>query len=92
MASATGKVRWKMIGYVQLYFKVVGEIENYYAKFDGDFEKPLTRFRLFSIKSSMKRAYKKFDKIYSVDFISKEEWEENRSGDEISISCGENGK
>lgn len=81
-----------MIGYVQLYFKVVGEKENYYAKFDGDFDKPLTRFRLFSIKSSMKRVYKKFDKIYSVDFISKEEWEENRSGDEISISWGENVK
>ncbi len=78
-----------MIGYVQLYFKVVGEKEIYYAKFDGDFEKPLTRFRLFSIKSIMKRAYKKFDKIYSVDFISKEEWEENKSGDEVHISYGE---
>lgn len=78
-----------MIGYVQLYFKVVGEKEIYYAKFDGDFEKPLTRFHLFSIKSSMKRAYKKFDKIYSVDFISKEEWEENKSGDEVHISYGE---
>ena len=81
-----------MIGYVQLYFKAVGEKETYYACFNGDFRKPLTRFRLFSIKSSMKRAYKKFDKIYSVDFISEEEWEENRSGDEINISWGENGK
>ena len=81
-----------MIGYVQLYFVIIGEKEIYYAKFDGDFDKPLMRFRLFSIKSSMKRVYKKFDKIYSVDFISKEEWEENRSGDEINISWGENVK
>lgn len=92
MASATGRVRWKMIGYVQLYFKVVGEKEIYYAKFDGDFGKPLTRYRLFSVKRSIKSVYKEFDKIYSVDFISKEEWEENRSEDEISISWGKNGK
>ena len=81
-----------MIGYVQLYFVIIGEKEIYYAKFDGDFGKPLTRYRLFAVKRSIKRAYKKFDKIYSVDFISKEEWEENRSGDEINISWGENGK
>lgn len=78
-----------MIGYVQLYFVIIGEKEIYYAKFDGDFGKPLTRYRLFSIKRSMKRAYEKFEKIYSVDFISKEEWEENRCGDEINVSWGE---
>ena len=78
-----------MIGYVQLYFKVVGEKETYYVKFDGDFGKPLTRYRLFSIKRIVKSAYKEFDKIYSVDFISKEEWEENRSGDEVHISWGD---
>lgn len=78
-----------MIGYVQLYFNVVGEKETYYACFDGDFGKPLTRYRLFSIKRSMKRAYEKFDKIYSVEFCTKEEWEENRCGDEIHVSWGE---
>lgn len=78
-----------MIGYVQLYFKGVGEKETYYACFDGDFEKPLTRFRLFSIKRSLKRTYEKFDKIYSVDFCTKEEWEENRCGDERTVSWGE---
>lgn len=79
-------MRGDIIGYVQLYFKAVGEKETYYACFNGDFGKPLTRFRLFSIKRSLKRTYKKFDKIYSVDFISKEEWEENKSGDEVHIS------
>ncbi len=78
-----------MIGYVQLYFKVVGEKETYYACFDGDFGKPLTRYRLFSIKRSMKRAYEKFDKIYSVEFCTKEEWEQNRSEDEMSVSWGD---
>ena len=78
-----------MIGYVQLYFKAVGEKETYYACFDGDFGKPLTRFRLFSIKRSLKRTYEKFDKIYSVDFCTKEEWKENRCGDERTASWGE---
>lgn len=78
-----------MIGYVQLYFKVVGEKETYYACFNGDFGKPLTFYCLFSIKRSMKRAYEKFDKIYSVEFCTKEEWEENRCGDEVHVSWGE---
>lgn len=78
-----------MIGYVQLYFKVVGEKETYYACFDGDFGKPLTRYRLFSIKRSIKHAYEKFDKIYSVEFCTKEELEENRCGDEVHVSWGE---
>lgn len=78
-----------MIGYVQLYFKAVGEKETYYACFNGDFGKPLTRFRLFSIKRSLKRTYGKFDKIYSVDFCTREEWEQNRSEDEMHISWSE---
>lgn len=78
-----------MIGYVQLYFKIVGEKEVYYACFDGDFGKPLTRFRLWSLKRSMKRVYEQFDKIYSVEFCTKEEWEENRSENELNVSWGE---
>lgn len=89
MASATGRVSGDMIGYVQLYFKAVGEKETYYACFNGDFGKPLTRFRLFSIKRSLKRTYGKFDKIYSVDFCTREEWEQNRSEDEMHISWSE---
>lgn len=78
-----------MIGYVQLYFVIIGEKGIYYIKFDGDFGKPLTRYRLFSIKRSIKRAFKKIDNIYSVDLCSKEEWEENRSGDEVNFNFGE---
>lgn len=78
-----------LIGYAQLYFKIVGKNETYYAAFDGDFGKPLTWFRLHSIKRSMRKAYEKFDKIYSVDFCSKEEWKEKQCGDEISCSLGD---
>lgn len=66
-----------MIGYVQLYFKVVGEKETYYAAFDGDFGAPLTRRKLNNIKRAFKKVYSRLDKIYSVSFCSKEEYEEN---------------
>ena len=36
----------KTIGYAQIYFKIVGENETYYAAFDGDFGKPLSWLRL----------------------------------------------
>lgn len=78
-----------MIGYVQIYFKIIGEQETYYACFDGDFGNPLTRFRLWNLKQSMKRVYERFDKIYSVEFCTREEWKENQRGDEINISWGE---
>ena len=78
-----------MIGYAQLYFKMIGEKEIYYAAFDGDFGKPITWFRLWSLKRIMKRTYGKFDKIYSVEFCSKEEFEKNRSGDEIHVNWGD---
>lgn len=78
-----------MIGYVQLCFKIIGEKETYYACFDGDFGKPLSYFRLWNLKRIMKRAYERFDKIYSVEFCTKEEWEENHCGDEININWGE---
>lgn len=37
----------------------------------------------------MKRTYGKFDKIYCVEFCGKEEWEKNRSGDEIHVDWGD---
>ncbi len=77
-----------MIGYVQLYFKVVGKNDTYYASFDMDFSKPLTRLRLNGLKRSIKRAYERFDKICSVKFCSKEEWEEHHYDDDISINWG----
>lgn len=51
--------------------------------------RPLSWLRLQSIKRSMKRVYEKFDKIYSVEFCSKEEWKDNLCGDEISCSWGD---
>lgn len=78
-----------MIGYVQLYFKITGEKETHYVAFDGDFGKPITRFRLWSLKRILKRAYEKFEKIYTVEFCSKEEWEEKRSKDEIHVDWGD---
>lgn len=78
-----------MIGYVELYFRIVGKSETYYAKFDGEFGKPLGWFRLQSIKRSMKKVYEKFYRIDSVEFCSREEWKENRCGDEISCSWGD---
>lgn len=64
-----------MIGYVQLYFKVVGKEDTYYAAFDGDFGKPLTRRRLRNIKKSIKEVYNRFDKVSSISFCSKEEYD-----------------
>ena len=79
----------KIIGYVQLYFKIVGEKETYYAAFEGDFGKPLSWLRLHSLKQTMKRTYMKIDKIYSVEFCTKKEWEENRSDCELTYNWGE---
>lgn len=75
-----------MIGYVQLYFKVVGEKKTYYSALDADFGKPLTWFRLWTLKRGMKRTYERFDKIYSVEFCSKEEWERNHPENEVCLS------
>lgn len=77
-----------MIGYVQLYFKATGENDTYYAMFDGDFGKPLSLWRLLGIKRSIMRAYKKFDKIYSVEFCTKEEYEKENGCYEIEIKWG----
>ena len=78
-----------MIGYVQLYFRIEGENGNYYLCFNGDFSKPLTRFRLLRIKWSMKKACGIYDIIHSVHFCSKKEWDENHCGSEIIVSWGQ---
>ena len=64
-----------MIGYVQLYFKVTGRDKTYYAAFDGDFGKPLTKHRLRNLKKSIKAVYSRFDKVSSISFCSKEEYD-----------------
>lgn len=78
-----------IIGYTQLYFRVVGEKEVYYACFDGDFGKPLTWLRLWSIKRGMKKVYEQYDTIYSVHFCTKEEWEENYCENGITVRWGQ---
>lgn len=72
-----------MIGYVQIYFKVAGRKDTYYVLFDGDFGKPLTRYRLWHLKNSLNKFYSKFDKIYSVEFVTKEEYEKENHGEQI---------
>lgn len=78
-----------LIGYVQLYFKIVGKNEIYYARFDGNFSKPLTRFRLNSMKRSMREYYERFDTICSVEFCTKTEYEKIHCDQEISYSWGD---
>lgn len=77
--------RGGIIGYVQLYFRIKGEKDTYYSCFDGDFGKPLSGRRLRSIKRSMKRVYEKFDKVHSVEFCTKEEWDEKQCEQQIVI-------
>lgn len=78
-----------MIGYIQIYFKVIGEKEIYYASLDCDFGKPIGRYWLWKMKQMIKRTYEKFDNIYSVEFCTKEEFEENGSEcNQIVISWG----
>lgn len=64
-----------MIGYVQLYFRIVGREKTYYAEFNGDFGVPLTRRKLRKIKKIIKAGYNKFDMVSSVSFCSKEEYD-----------------
>ena len=64
-----------MIGYVQLYFRIVGREKTYYVEFDGDFGAPLTRRRLRKIKKIIKAGYNKFDMVTSISFCSKEEYD-----------------
>ncbi len=81
-----------MIGYLQIYYKIVGEKDVYYFAFDGDFGKPLTKYRLWNLKRSIKRFYSKFDKIRSVSYCSKEEYEKGMEEQrQIELSWGEDG-
>lgn len=77
-----------MIGYVQLYIKVEGEYDTYYALLDSDFGKPLTRRALWEIRMSFAKAYRKFGKVHRVSFCTKTEYEMNNSGDQITKEWG----
>lgn len=65
----------KIYGYLQLYFKIIGQTDTHYGAFDGDFQKPLGRIKLWSIKRNIKKAYQSFDNIQKVEFCSQEEYE-----------------
>lgn len=81
-----------MIGYLQIYYKIVGEKDIYYSAFDGDFGKPLTKYRLWSLKRSIKRLYSKFDKIHSIEYCDKKEYEKGMEEQrKIKLSWGEDG-
>ena len=74
-----------MIGYVSLYFRVTGKEETYYANINCDFSKPLTEEVFSGLKESVAKAYKNLfpdDEILSVDFCTKEEYE--NSGQETA--------
>ena len=75
-----------MIGYMQLYIKIVGENDIYYAIFEGNFKKAVRKGTLAKIKKSIKKAAESFGKVYSVEFCSKEEYEENKG---VDIGIGE---
>ena len=78
-----------IIGYVQIYFKIIGQKETYYASLEGDFEKPITRFRLRSAKRSIRKFFEEIDKIHSIEFCSKEEWKRHQCGNSIVVEFGE---
>ena len=70
-----------IVGYVQLYFEIIGENNTYYATVNMDFGKALNYFRLFKIKNSIKKIHEEFyhEKIIRVNYITKEKYEENSS-------------
>lgn len=76
-----------MIGYAEIYFKIVGENDIYYAGFKGEFTKPLTRKVLVKTKRSFRKFYERFGRVYSVDFCTKEEYE-NSKGQEVRSGWG----
>ncbi|GEM_PF-6013161 len=76
-----------MIGYAEIYFKIVGENGVYYAGFKGEFSKPLTRRVLSRTKKSFRKFYERFGKVYSVEYCTKEEFE-NSEGQEIRSNWG----
>lgn len=74
-----------MIGYFQLYVRVVGDEETYYASFNGDFSKPLTQEFLNSFLDSFTEMYSKIDvSVQKAEFCTKEEYEKGIEGQQMS--------
>lgn len=84
------RIFMKLIGYVQLYFKITGKKDIYYAKFDSDFGKPVTKKVVNLMRNRLKEAYAQYDGILSVDICTKEEYErEVIKQDATSVSWGD---
>jgi len=82
-----------MIGYIQLYFKIIGESNTYYYLLDCEFGSPLDQEKLDNLKQITKDGYSQIENIKEVSFITKEEYEENTKDYETTtISWNEEGK
>lgn len=66
-----------MIGYIQLYFKIIGEFNTYYYLLDCEFGSPLDQEKLDNLKQITKDGYSMIENIKEVLFVTKEEYEEN---------------
>lgn len=82
-----------MIGYIQLYFKIIGESNTYYYLLDCEFGSPLDEWKLEELKQITKDGYSQIENIKEVSFITKEEYEENTKNYETTtISWNEEGE
>lgn len=80
----------KLIGYVQLYFKITGKNNIYYYLLDCEFIKPLHQERLDELRYITKRGYEQIEPILKVEYVTKEEYKENtKDYDTTTISWNE---
>lgn len=70
-----------IVGYIQLYFEIIGENNTYYATINMDFSKALNYFRLLKIKNSIKKIHEEYyhEKIIRVNYITKEKYKKDSS-------------
>jgi hypothetical protein len=65
-----------MIGYLNVYVKVTGKKDVYYASFTGDFGKPILQEDIDAMLETFKKAYASYDEIVTAEFCTKEEYEQ----------------
>ena len=66
-----------MIGYLEMYAKIVGKNDVYYASICCDFSKPITQEFIDGVSESFKQAYSIYDEVESVEFCSREEYQQS---------------
>jgi hypothetical protein len=74
-----------MIGYLNIYVKVVGKKDVYYVAFRGDFGKPILQEDIDATLESIKKIYMNYDEIIIAEFCTKEEYERETAG-QVMIS------